>query len=383
MSAFAGRDEPEWMRTADLRYGGQSWEIEVELPPGPVDRALLDGLRARFEDEHEVLYGVRGQPGSPVEVRAVRLAALGATRGAAVVRRRRCRSCPTATRRGAMWLGGEAADVPVRSRASIGADAEAGPLLVDEYDTTVVVPDGWTVRRHLETGTLVLEREAAVAERDRRAGIDPITCRSSRTRSQSIADEMATTIIRTAHSTVVRDGMDFSSALCDAQGETVAQAVSVPFHLGSIPTAMESLLGHYGDRVRPGDVFIMNDPFDGGMHLQDIFIVKPVYLERGADRLGRDDRAPRRRRRPAAGLERVRQHRDLPGGPPHALAAVLRRGRAGRGGAQADRGEHAHPAHDVRRPRCPGCGLLGRRARAAGARRPPRARARSRGSCST
>jgi N-methylhydantoinase A/oxoprolinase/acetone carboxylase beta subunit len=60
-----------------------------------------------------------------------------------------------------MWLGGEAADVPVRSRASIEADAEAGPLLVDEYDTTVVVPEGWTIRRHLETATLVLEREAA------------------------------------------------------------------------------------------------------------------------------------------------------------------------------------------------------------------------------
>ena len=107
-----------------------------------------------------MLYGVRGQPGSPVEVRAVRLAALGATAvppsfdvADALVPDRH------ATRR--MWLGGEAADVPVRSRASIGADAEAGPLLVDEYDTTVVVPDGWTVRRHLETATLVLEREAA------------------------------------------------------------------------------------------------------------------------------------------------------------------------------------------------------------------------------
>ena len=88
---------------------------------------------------------------------------------------------------------------------------------------------------------------------------------------------MATTITRTAHSTVVRDGMDFSSALCDADGETIAQAVSVPFHLGSIPTAMASLIDRYGDRVRPGDVFIMNDPFDGGMHLQDIFVVKPVH----------------------------------------------------------------------------------------------------------
>ncbi len=108
---------------------------------------------------------------------------------------------------------------------------------------------------------------------------DPVTLQIVANALQSIADEMATTIIRTAHSTVVRDGMDFSSALCDARGETVAQAVSVPFHLGSIPTAMESLLEHYGDRVRPGDVFIMNDPFDGGMHLQDIFIVKPVHLE--------------------------------------------------------------------------------------------------------
>ena len=108
---------------------------------------------------------------------------------------------------------------------------------------------------------------------------DPVTLQIVANALQSIADEMATTIIRTAHSTVVRDGMDFSSALCDAQGETIAQAVSVPFHLGSIPTAMASLLGHYGDRVRPGDVFIMNDPFDGGMHLQDIFVVKPVHLD--------------------------------------------------------------------------------------------------------
>jgi N-methylhydantoinase A len=156
--AFAGRAEPTWVRTADLRYGGQSWEIEVELSEGPVDRQLLAALRARFEDEHEVLYGVRGRPGSPVEIRAVRLAALGPSAAPPsfdvadpLVRERH------ATRR--MWLGGTAEEVPVRSRSSIGAAPEAGPLLVDEYDTTVVVPGGWSVRRHLETGTLVLEQE--------------------------------------------------------------------------------------------------------------------------------------------------------------------------------------------------------------------------------
>ncbi len=155
--AFAGREAPTWVRTADLRYGGQSWEIEVELPEGDVDRELLAGLRARFEDEHELLYGVRGQPGSPVQVRAVRLAALGASAAAlsfdvadALVPDRH------ATRR--MWLGGDVADVPVRARASIGDDPVAGPLLVDEYDTTVVVPPGWHVRRHGGTGSLLLTR---------------------------------------------------------------------------------------------------------------------------------------------------------------------------------------------------------------------------------
>lgn len=157
-SAFAGREEPGWARSADLRYGGQSWEIEVELPPGQVDRALLTEVRERFEAEHEVLYGVRGLPGSPVQLRAVRLAALGqsstapsfdATAGLVPDRH--------ATRR--VWLGGDVVEVPVRARSSIGGEGVAGPLLVDEYDTTVVVPPGWEARRHEGTGTLVLERE--------------------------------------------------------------------------------------------------------------------------------------------------------------------------------------------------------------------------------
>ncbi len=109
--------------------------------------------------------------------------------------------------------------------------------------------------------------------------IDPVTMQIVGNALASIADEMATTIFRTAHSTVVRDGMDFSAALCDARGETVAQAVTVPFHLGSVPVAMDHLLAKWGDKMRPGDVFVMNDPFDGGIHLQDIFIFRPVFYE--------------------------------------------------------------------------------------------------------
>lgn len=95
----------------------------------------------------------------------------------------------------------------------------------------------------------------------------------------TVADEMATTIFRTAHSTVVRDAMDFSAALCSPVGETIAQAVTIPLHLGSIPRAMSALLEKFGTNFAAGDVFIMNDPFAGGGHTPDIYVVKPAFFE--------------------------------------------------------------------------------------------------------
>ena len=202
--------------------------------------------------------------------------------------------------------------------------------------------------------------------------VDPVTLQIVANALASIADEMATTIFRTAHSTVVRDGMDFSAAILDPRGETVAQAVTVPFHLGSLPAAIERLLEHYGDRMAPGDVYLMNDPFDGGIHLQDMFLFKPVHHE--GELIGfttttahHGDVGGR-----LPGLERVRQHRDLPGGDPAPLAQALRGRRAGRGRLQDHRGERPHPADDPRRPRRPGRGLLRRRAGAARARRAAR-----------
>ncbi|MCZ6874830.1 MAG: hydantoinase B/oxoprolinase family protein [bacterium] len=105
---------------------------------------------------------------------------------------------------------------------------------------------------------------------------DPIAFELFKNALFSIADEMALTITRTTYSGVLKDNMDFSTALADADGHLVAQGLTLPGHLGSIPTALEATLRHYSD-MQPGDVFIMNDPFDGGMHLPDIFVFKPIY----------------------------------------------------------------------------------------------------------
>ncbi len=107
--------------------------------------------------------------------------------------------------------------------------------------------------------------------------IDPITFELFKNAIFSIADEMALTVVRTTYSGVLKDNMDFSTGFADAQGKLVAQGLTLPGHLGSVPTAMDSIMRHYGNDMAEGDVFIMNDPFDGGMHLPDIFIFKPLY----------------------------------------------------------------------------------------------------------
>ncbi|MCK6453439.1 MAG: hydantoinase B/oxoprolinase family protein, partial [Alphaproteobacteria bacterium] len=107
--------------------------------------------------------------------------------------------------------------------------------------------------------------------------IDPIAFELFKNSIFSIADEMALTVFRTTYSGVLKDNMDYSTGFADADGKLVAQGLTLPGHLGSVPTAMESIMRHFGQDMRPGDVFIMNDPFDGGMHLPDIFIMKPLY----------------------------------------------------------------------------------------------------------
>ncbi len=109
--------------------------------------------------------------------------------------------------------------------------------------------------------------------------IDPVTREIMQNALAAAADEMGAALYRTAYSTIVRDCLDYSTSLCNANGQMIAQGVTIPLHLGSVPYALNALLERFGDDIDPGDVFIMNDPFDGGMHIPDIFIVQPIFWE--------------------------------------------------------------------------------------------------------
>jgi N-methylhydantoinase B len=109
------------------------------------------------------------------------------------------------------------------------------------------------------------------------ASVDPIALELFKNAIFSIADEMALTVFRTTYSGVLKDNMDYSTGFADAEGRLAAQGLTLPGHLGSVPTAMAAIMRHFRDDIAEGDIFIMNDPFDGGMHLPDIFVMKPLF----------------------------------------------------------------------------------------------------------
>ncbi len=96
---------------------------------------------------------------------------------------------------------------------------------------------------------------------------------------ESLVDEMAITVVRTAYSTNLRNSMDFSTGFCDAQGNLVAQGLCLPLHLGSLPDGLAAILNRYRNEVQDGDVFLLNDPYEGGTHLPDIYLYKPIFAE--------------------------------------------------------------------------------------------------------
>src|SRR5437762_261698 len=106
---------------------------------------------------------------------------------------------------------------------------------------------------------------------------DPIEFELFKNALFGIADEMALTVFRTTYSGVLKDNMDYSTALFDGDGVLVAQGLTLPGHLGSMPTAIAAVKAAFAGQVYPGDLFILNDPFQGGMHLPDVFVFQPIF----------------------------------------------------------------------------------------------------------
>ena len=173
-------------------------------------------------------------------------------------------------------------EVDVVDRDHLGTGAEVvGPALVAETTGTTFVDEGWRAKT-LQGGNMLIERTEA-RSRDRAAGTDadPIMLEIFNNQFMSIADQMGATLENTAFSVNIKERLDFSCALFDARGDLVANAPHVPVHLGSMSDSVRKILSDNADQIEPGDVFMMNNPFNGGTHLPDVTVISPVFDEAG------------------------------------------------------------------------------------------------------
>ncbi len=109
--------------------------------------------------------------------------------------------------------------------------------------------------------------------------IDPIRFELIRNAMSFLVNEMALTLVRASYSGILRDNMDFSTGLADPNGEMVGQGLSLPLQFGPMPDAVAAVKARWKGRMEDGDIFVLNDPFEGGTHLPDVFFIKPIFSD--------------------------------------------------------------------------------------------------------
>jgi 5-oxoprolinase (ATP-hydrolysing) len=262
-------------RRAHLRYAGSDTTIEVPLRPP-------EAMRRAFERAHKQRFGFIDNAKALV-IEAVSAEAVG---GAArfVERTRPILKGAAATplRETQIFSKGSwrRANVYLRESLAVGA-ALNGPALVIDPNQTIVVDEGWrasvTPKNHVVLRRVEpLPRREAIGSR-----ADPVMLEIFNNLFMSIAEQMGVTLQNTAYSVNIKERLDFSCAVFDGEGRLVANAPHMPVHLGSMDRSVETIIHDNEGRIRPGDVFALNAPYNGGTHLPDITVCTPVFDEAG------------------------------------------------------------------------------------------------------
>jgi 5-oxoprolinase (ATP-hydrolysing) len=291
--AAQGAEAGEIRRTLRLRYDGADAELPVALSEAAT-------AKAAFEEAHQRLFGFV-EPERTILIAAVECEALSNSghpresgdQGVFVVSGlTSARASPTSTNEkslgprfrgdewGKMFAGAKWHDVPV-----VAADTLTtldGPALIVRADTQIAVLPGWRAAADTDglirlNRTVAASRQAIALDRP-----DPVTLELFNRRFMGVAEAMGAALERTAHSVNIKERLDFSCALFDADGGLVANAPHMPVHLGSMGASVRAVRDRHPD-LKPGQAFALNNPYAGGTHLPDITVVMPVFISSSPD----------------------------------------------------------------------------------------------------
>jgi 5-oxoprolinase (ATP-hydrolysing) len=298
---------------AHLRYAGTDSALPIPL-------ASLRGMRALFEIAHQKRFGFIS-PEKEIEIEAIEIEAKGggtlvdippldgeggsaegrAEWGEAATQApppdRLCRSAsprgggietgtpPEPHAKTEIFTQESWHETPILLRTNLATgEVIEGPALIIEDHQTVAVEPEWqaqvTARNDLLLARIAKKQAARVGKK-----ADPVMVEVFNNLFVSIAEQMGYALQNTARSVNIKERLDFSCAIFDAKGRLVANAPHIPVHLGSMDKSVETVLREVGDKLKPGDAYMLNAPYNGGTHLPDITVVTPVFGENSPDLL--------------------------------------------------------------------------------------------------
>jgi 5-oxoprolinase (ATP-hydrolysing) len=260
--------------TLHLKYDGTDTTLDIAW------RDDVAAIVADFEARYRAQYGFL-MPGRALVIEALAVEAVGRGDAAST-------ALPVfAARNGALraikvnriHTGGRLQDAAVYAREDLRTgDAIDGPAILREPNSTTVVEPGWRATL-TERDDLVLERVVPLA-RNHAIGThaDPVLLEVFNNLFMAIAEQMGVTLANTSYSVNIKERLDFSCALFDGEGNLIANAPHMPVHLGSMGESVATIIARRRGTMQPGDVFVLNAPYNGGTHLPDVTVIAPVFL---------------------------------------------------------------------------------------------------------
>jgi 5-oxoprolinase (ATP-hydrolysing) len=256
-------------RRAHLKYDGTDTALVVPL-----------GLAAAMERDFEAAYRKQFSflmPGRSLVAEAVSVEAIA--RGERHAERQigaTAKAAAAETVR--MFTGGRWHDAPLYRREDLGAGSRVdGPAIIAEANATTVVEPEWRASV-TSLNHMVLERtKEKQASTAIGTSVDPVMLEIFNNLYMSIAEQMGLRLQNTAYSVNIKERLDFSCALFDAEGNLIANAPHMPVHLGSMGESIKTVIRLNCGRMKPGDVYVLNAPYNGGTHLPDVTVITPVF----------------------------------------------------------------------------------------------------------
>ena len=273
-----GDEKIDVYRRIHLRYDGTDSVIVVDL----ADAATM---KENFEALHRQRFGFVPE-GRKLVVEALAIEAVGITESTIdpeiedVANRSAIQPISSVT----MHSDGKNHETPVYSRDSFfPGDSITGPAIIAEDTGTTIVEPDWQASMN-NRGHMILKR---IKERPQIYAIgtkaDPVLLEVFNNLFMSIAEQMGATLANTAYSVNIKERLDFSCAIFDIVGNLVANAPHMPIHLGSMGESIKTVIRENADTIKPGNVYALNAPYNGGTHLPDVTIITPVFDNDGKD----------------------------------------------------------------------------------------------------